>query len=101
MHSPVSDPNTRGIVFDGSAKRNPPMVLGRPTSASRKCARTPLDALQSRLQLWAHGRPVLVRMTSDDMTDPEQTVGNPLFGLSGHATDSGRTDVLLRFICQR
>ncbi len=53
------------------------------------------------LQMWAHGRPVLVRMTSDDVTDPEQTVGNPLFGLSGHATDSGRTDVLLRFIRQR
>ena len=51
--------------------------------------------------MWAHGRPVLVRMTSDDVTDPEQNVGNPLFGLSGHATDSGRTDVLLRFIRQR
>jgi hypothetical protein len=28
-------------------------------------------------------------------------VGNPLFGLSGHAKDSGRTDVLVRFIRQR
>jgi hypothetical protein len=53
------------------------------------------------LHRWAHGRPVLVRMTSGDVTDPEQTLGNPLFGLSGHATDSGRTDVLVRFIRQR
>jgi hypothetical protein len=52
------------------------------------------------LQMWAHGRPVLVHMTSGKVTDAEQTVGNPLVGLSGHFTDSGRTDVLLRFIRQ-
>ena len=50
------------------------------------------------LQIWAHHHAVLVHMTSGDVTDPEQPIGNPLFGLSGHATDSGRTDVLLRFI---
>ncbi len=52
------------------------------------------------LQIWAHHRPVLVHMTSGEVTDPQQTLGNPLFGLSGHATDSGRTNVLLRFIRQ-
>ena len=50
------------------------------------------------LQIWAHHHAVLVHMTSGDVTDPRQDIGNPLFGLSGHATDSGRTDVLLRFI---
>ncbi len=50
------------------------------------------------LQIWAHHHAVLVHMTSGDVTDPQQDIGNPLLGLSGHATDSGRTDVLLRFI---
>jgi hypothetical protein len=49
------------------------------------------------LQIWAHRRTVLVNMTSGEITDPEQTVGNPLVGLSGRSTDKGRTDVLLRF----
>jgi hypothetical protein len=51
-------------------------------------------------QIWAHHHAVLIHMTSGEVTDPQQNVGNPLFGLSGHATDSGRTDVLLRFIRQ-
>ena len=52
------------------------------------------------LQIWAHHHPVLVHMTSGDVNDPQLPVGNPAFGLSGTATDSGRTDILLRFIRQ-
>lgn len=52
------------------------------------------------LQIWAHHRAVLVHMTSGEVTDPQQIVGNPAVGLSGHATDSGRTDILLRLIRQ-
>jgi hypothetical protein len=52
------------------------------------------------LQFWAHHHAVLVHMTSGEVADPQQNVGDPASGLSGHATDSGRTDILLRFIRQ-
>jgi hypothetical protein len=52
------------------------------------------------LQIWAHHHAVLVHMTSGEVADPQQNVGDPASGLSGQATDSGKTDILLRFIRQ-
>ena len=69
--------------------RTPPACSTWPTSSPTSPrwrsspAHFPLSATVRQpcaedLQIWAHGRPVLVHMTSGEVTDPEQTVGNPL-----------------------
>jgi hypothetical protein len=47
-------------------------------------------------ELFGHKHAFLVHMTSGEVIDPPRTVGTP--PLTGKANDSGRTDILLRFI---
>jgi hypothetical protein len=49
-------------------------------------------------QLFGHRRAFLVHMTSGSVIDPPGTVGTP--PLTGKVNDTGRTNILLRFICQ-
>ena len=102
VHAPTlpgscgSTPYTTGFLAMAHEFPDIPEVAFVPSPFPAVC--THQQPCAEDLQIWAHHHAVLVHMTSGEVTDPQQDVGNPGLGLSGHATDSGRTDILLRFI---